>query len=173
MNRDTILQAAANGNAQALEFLRVFARRAHWVDDIADGAKGQRGKGAEGNGPAPQDGLFFLSTLARYESEWLLCLASNPFFLAHRAQLVPQMILALNAWEDSEAVDWDSTDIRDVLKAKWHDVVWLVAWLVGGTEHLRNVTREHRSFDLEPTRNGERASRPDSEAGKEANGLSR
>jgi len=140
MNRDDILQAAAKGNASALEFLRVFARRAHWVDDCCDE-------------PGPVDA----GEAARSESEWLLTLSGNAFFLAHRAQLVPAMILALNAWADSERMP---SPTCDVVKGQWHEVVWLVAFLVGGTEHLQDVTRKFRGYDFEPVKQNERIVTP-------------
>lgn len=129
-NRDEILQAAAKGNASALEFLRVFARRAHWVDDLND----------------EPNAIRCPAMFATSESEWLLTLSANPFFLAHRAQLVPAMVLALNAWDDSHRFEGAQ---RDVIKGQWHEVVWLVAFLVGGTEHLRDITGKFRGYDFE------------------------
>ncbi len=160
--RDEILQAASHGNAAALEFLRVFARRAHWVDDLADRDTSKSGR-ADGSlgmtalGPAPSD-------LAEFEAEWLLCLSANPFFLAHRAQLVPAMVLALNAWVDSEAM---RSAAADVVKGQWHEVVWLVAWLTGGWTKLRDVSGQFRSYDFEP------ADDLRVDLRKEANGLPR
>lgn len=140
-NRDDILIAVAKGNPGALEFLRVFARRAHWIDDVADGDKLDAGA------------RYGCHEIAKHESEWLLTLSSNQFFLAHRAQLVPAMVLALNAWEDSNK--FTGTE-RDVIKGQWHEVVWLVAFLVGGTRHLQSVTSAWRSYDIEArgTENG-------------------
>jgi len=146
-NRDTILQAAANGNAGALEFLRCFARRAHWVDDLVDETKA--------------GGSVDCGETAKAEADWLVCLASNPFFLAHRAQLVPAMVLALNAWVDSnrattEAEQGGVNGLRqwaaqmDVLKGQWHEVVWLVAWLTGGWAKLRETSSRFRDYDFEP-----------------------
>lgn len=138
MNRDEILQAAAHGNVAALEFLRSLAARAHWIDDLRDRDKVDKGGWYEADG------------FAIAEAEWLLMLSSNPFFLTHRAALVPVLLLALNAWADSEGIEWDSSDVRDVIKGQWHEVVWLVAWLTGGWAHLRDTTSRYRSYDLEP-----------------------
>lgn len=140
-NRDEILTAAAHGNAAALEFLRVFARRAHWVDDLVD----------EYGDDRPSE----CGRMAAMESEWLLILTGNPFFLAHRAQLVPAMVLALNAWVDSEAMRAGGPAGRqagDVVKGQWHEVVWLVAWLTGGWQHLRETSSRYRSYDFEKSR---------------------
>lgn len=141
MDRDDILQAAAKGNASALEFLRVFARRAHWVDDLKDGDKLDAGA------------TYSAEAFLKNESEWLLTLSGNAFFLAHRAQLVPAMILALNAWVDSERMPHPTCD---VVKGQWHEVVFLVAWLVGGTLHLQDVTRKLRAYDFEPVKEDSR-----------------
>lgn len=134
MDRDDILQAAAKGNASALEFLRVFARRAHWVDDLKDGDKLDVGA------------TYSAEAFLKNESEWLLTLSGNAFFLAHRAQLVPAMILALNAWVDSERMPHPTCD---VVKGQWHEVVWLVAFLVGGSLHLQDITARWRCYDIE------------------------
>lgn len=138
VNRDDILTAAANGNAAALEFLRVFARRAHFIDDCCD--------------DPPRKGV---GEMADAEAEWLVCLASNPFFLAHRAQLVPSMLLAMNAWADSEMPKFEWRSQRDVIKGQWHEVVWLVAWLTGGWDHLKAMSREFREYDFEPVKEPE------------------
>ncbi len=140
-NRDDILIAVAKGNPGALEFLRVFARRAHWIDDVADGDKLDAGE------------RYGCHEIAKHESEWLLTLSSNQFFLAHRAQLVPAMVLALNAWKDSDR--FTGTE-RDVIKGQWHEVVWLVAFLVGGSRHLHDMTERFRNYDIEArgTENG-------------------
>lgn len=142
-NRNEILTTAANGNAAALDFLQAFARRAHWIDDLADGDK-----------PDKRDPIRvnpFPDVIERHESEWLLTLSGNAFFLAHRAQLVPAMVLALNAWVDSHRFEPNQ---QAVIKGQWHEVVYLVAWLVGGTDHLREVTGRFREYDVELPING-------------------
>jgi hypothetical protein len=123
-NRDAILTEASNGNLAALDFLKAFARRAHWVDDLCD-----RDQCWDGPWYAPEK-------FAQEEADWLTVLTGNPFFLAHRAQLVPSMVLALSAWADSHKF---SAGQESVLKGQWHEVVWLVAWLTGGWEAMRQA----------------------------------
>ena len=136
MNRDELITAAANRNADALEFLRAFVARAHWIDDLADNDK------LEGE-------LWYEpDAFAAQETRWLLTLTANPFFCAHRAQLVPAMVVALNAWVDSHLPRF-AGPAGDVIKGQWHEVVWLVAWLTGGWEHLRTVTITFRQYDIE------------------------
>lgn len=136
LTRDERLQAAAGGNPEALAFLRAFAVRAHWIDDLAD------------KGPAlAERPEAAAEMLARNEADWLLTLSTNPFFLAHRLQLVPLMVLGLNAWVDSHR---QPPVVRDVVKGFWHETVWAVAYLTGGWTRLRQVTSRNRSYDLEP-----------------------
>ena len=127
MTKEAIIIIAANGNAAAQAFLEVFVRRAHYLDDLEDEPKVLR--------------------IADFESEWLFTLAGNPFFVAHREQLVPLMILALNAWADSNKMA--AGPVRDVVKGLWHEVVYMTAFIVGGWPHLRAVTAAAREYDLE------------------------
>lgn len=132
--RIEILTAAANGNATALAFLMVFAERAHWLDDLVDEAT---------KATAQQ--------VAEAEERWIMCLATNTFFLTHRAALLPAMVLALNAWVHSEGVD--NPVEQAVVKGQWHEVVWLVAWLTGGWMKLRDVSSTFRKYDVEEVPN--------------------
>lgn len=150
-NREEILQLASNGNREAFAFLQSFARRAHWVDDLADVALGH---------PPFK--------LAEMETDWLLCLSGNSFFMAHRGQLVPAMVLALNAWVDSTAMlepqlfplvkprltPQEKGIAADVLKGQWHEVVYLVAFLTGGWDKLRALTSAYREYDFEAVSHG-------------------
>lgn len=144
VNRDEILTAAANGNASALEFLQVFARRAHFVDDICD--KAVRPLAAD---------------LAQSEAEWARVLMLNPFVNSYRAALLPAMRLALNAWAHSDAMSFRAQGVpptaeeiqfaatRDVLKGQWHQVVWMVADITGGWEYLHEISAKYRDYDFE------------------------
>lgn len=138
-DRDEILTMAASGNADALAFLRAFSRRAHWVDDLRD----RDHIDITGNPNAP---WYCSHRFADEEANWLTAIAGNPFFLLHRAQLIPAMISALSAWADSESFPPEQ---QAVLKAQWHEVVWIVAWLTGGWRRMREVCRECREFDIE------------------------
>jgi hypothetical protein len=135
--REEILMQAANGNKDALEFLRVYARRAHWVDDLCDRDKLDVGAHYGANQLAPM------------EAEWLLMIAVNPFFQTHRPMLVPAMILALNAWKDSELPTFTYRAQRDIIKGQWHEVIWLVAFVTGGWEKMSATSRAFRAYDLE------------------------
>lgn len=129
MQRDDILIMAANGNASALEFLRAYARWAHWVDDVKD----------------EPDMHTDERETARQEGDWLLTVTGNPFFLAHTRSLVPFILAALNAWADSHRFPAVQ---RDVIKGIWHEAINCVALFTGGPEHQRKLCLL-REYDLE------------------------
>ena len=136
MSNDEI-ELVTRGNAAAADFLRVFVAHCHMLDDIVD-----------------DDRFCDDERMIASETEWLLALTGNPFFLQHRALLVPLIIQSYNAWLDSN--DWAlSSDsykrlAADVLKGFYHEVVWQVAFLCGGWPHLRAVTTRAREYDFEP-----------------------
>lgn len=140
--REQLITECANNNKDAADFLRVFVDRAHWIDDLAD-----------------QDGQLSLEpgALAGREMLWLVTLTQNPFFLKFKDQLLPVMLLGLNAWVDSCGMRGVQ---RDVVKGFYHEVAYAVAMLTGGWPHLRKVTGELRAYDIEemateaPARNG-------------------
>lgn len=134
MSRDEILKRAAGPDESALEFLRGFARRAHWVDDLHD----QDCFGVDEPGP---------ERIASEEANWLRVIVVNQFFRQNSAILFPAMISALSAWADSDRMPTDVS--RAVLKAQWHEVVWLVAFITGGWPHMREVAGQCREFDVE------------------------
>lgn len=128
----------ANGDESAAAFAAAFVARAHLVDDIEDGDK-----------PVPSD------SLVAGEVDWLVTLAGNRFFNEHKAALVPAMVMGLNAWRDSNAwrrnVDARKRRASDVLKSFYHEVVYLVAFLTGGLEHMQKISGKYREYDMEET----------------------
>jgi hypothetical protein len=129
-----IIMEAAKGDSNAEEFLRCFAERCHFVDDLYD-------YDWKDHAPNPR------SHLAQQEAQWLFCLSSNSFWLAHKATLLPLMLASVSAWEDSNAMSEGYT--RDVLKGYWHEVVWMVAFIRGGWPHMRSMSGRNRDYDLE------------------------
>lgn len=129
ITRDQFIAGAANGNAAAARFLGVFWDRAHLVDDLIDD------KGAIGD-----------EVLAAAEADWILELTANPFFVEHRAKLVPLLCLGLNAWVDSNRLP--AGPVRDVLKGVWHETFYAVALLTGGWQAMRKCS-EVRPYDFE------------------------
>lgn len=134
---DEEIQLVTRGNEPAAQFLRVFVAHCHLLDDVVD-----------------NDKSWDDERLIASETAWLLELTGNPFFLQHKALLVPLIVQGYNAWLDSndwaQAPDAYKRVASDVLKGLYHEVVWQTAFLCGGWAHLRAVTTRAREYDFEP-----------------------
>lgn len=126
------------GDGPAADFLEAYQQRCHYVDDLCD---------------EPGRGLDAAPLLAQHESAWLLALTANPWFAAHKAALVPLMLLAASAWADSndlrKSADAPVRRAADVVKGLWHEVIFLTAWLCGGWDHLRSISAKFREYDYD------------------------
>ena len=133
---DNIFSVVANGNADAERLCRLFCARCHLWDDVEDKDK-----------PVTDDRIVHI------ETQWTLEMTGNQFWLAHRSTLGPLMVLGMVAWRDANRLG-KSADLKDqiaadVLKAKYHDVLWATALLTGGVKKLMEITSEFREFDFE------------------------
>lgn len=130
------IQEIANGDEFAAAFLTAFQDRAHLLDDIED-----------------RDRELTQQDLVAGEVDWLLMLAGNPFFQQHKAQLVPVMVLGLNAWRDSDhwrrSTDRQKQQAADVVKGVYSEMAFLVAFLVGGLGHMQKMSAKFRGYDFE------------------------
>lgn len=131
------LLEVAKGNADAAGFLAAFQGKAHLMDDVVDR-----------DVPERMDREHVL-----VELDWLLALTQNPFVQSHRGQLVPVIVLGMNAWLDANqwevSVDKRKRTAADVLKGFYHEVMYLVALLCGGFDHMRAMSAKYRSYDFE------------------------
>lgn len=79
--------------------------------------------------------------------------AFNEFFVAHKESLYPLIVQAISAWADSETMkkseDPQIQDASDILKAFFSEVIFHVAFLCGGYEHMRMCSKKYRTFDFE------------------------
>jgi hypothetical protein len=125
------------GNASAQEFCTVFVVWCQLVDDVIDRDK-----------PLPTTEDF-----ARMMLEAATVFAFNSFFQTHRASLLPLIIQATKAFEDSLAwaVSPDAHKRRaaDVLKSQYQEVLWHVSFLVGGYGHLDAMTTRWRHYQFD------------------------
>jgi hypothetical protein len=125
------------GNTAAQEFCTVFIVWCHLVDDTVDRDK-----------PLPD-----LETFARVMLEAATVFAFNPFFQEHREKLLPLIIQGTKAFEDSLAWASHSEPCKrraaDVLKGQYQEVLWHVAYLVGGYDHMDAMTRRWRHYQFD------------------------
>src|SRR3954469_3302533 len=119
MNAVQIIKMAADGNADAERFCKAWVGFCHVLDDCYD-----------------RDHPVSDSCLASVFVQIILEVSGNPFFLLHKPMLLSLMVQGANAWLDSNRPGITQAE-RDVLKGFYHEVVFHVAFLVGGWSHLR------------------------------------
>jgi hypothetical protein len=133
---DEIITLACNGNQDAEKFCRAFVRWVHFVDDVIDGDK-----------------VLKVEEVAGANLDVILAFSENPFFSSYKLILMPLVIQASRAWVDSEdfvkRTDEQDRNASHVLKGFYHEVVWHVAYICGGWEHMRAVTAACRSYDYD------------------------
>jgi hypothetical protein len=125
---------ASNGNQDAWNYLFIIARALRIIDDLVDEPK-----------KVTVEDKYKLADLL------LVALPSNPFFIAHRLSLVPLHLTSVNAWIDSN--DWMEKDKTRknyalVIRDQITELVLLVAYITGGSDHLRNISLKVRELFL-------------------------
>jgi hypothetical protein len=121
---------AANGSHDAERFCVAWARFCHLLDDVID-----------------KDNPVTDEDIARELVSFLANTITNKFVGQHRESLMSIMVQSANAWLDSNRMPAGGE--RDVLKGMWHEVIWHVAYLTGGWQHMRFVTQTCREYDIE------------------------
>jgi len=122
------------GNELAERFVIAFVAYCHMLDDVIDKDN-------------PIDDERLIAENIRFLNEMLI----NPWVRENQALLWPLIITSFNSWLDAN--DWEFNDLKekrrdaDVIKGMYHEVVWFVAYLCGGWEHLRTITSKYREYD--------------------------
>lgn len=134
--RIAIAERVCCGNKEAANFVLWFVEWCHWIDDLVD-----------------RDKVWSPRDTVRVNLEAMLSFSCNPFFQDHKKNLMPMIVSAFAAFADSNtwATRENVRDRRasDILKSYYHEVIWQVAYLCGGWEHMRAVTAERRIFDYD------------------------
>lgn len=123
------LDQLANGNSQAADFIRLWLRHIHEVDDLVD------------------EETNVEKLLAAFIHTQVL-FGTNPFYQTYWNILYPVFILAANAyadsvaWEDSKAV-WQR-QVANVLRSYGNEMLCMVAYITGGWSHMRTISLQLR-----------------------------
>lgn len=130
------------GNASAAEFLCLWARWCHGIDDVVDGDT----KDAEGMISA-----FALAPLV----------FGHPFYVDNLSALRVVTLLVSNMYADSEEMMagdkiW-MKQFANVYRHAGNEMVLAVALICGGYEHLRAISGEQRATCYETQHKDERA----------------
>lgn len=133
------------GNAAAAELCETLLRDFHLTDDICDGDK------------ALTDEALVFIRLGIMQTFSL-----NPFWLEHCRSISPLLIQASAAWLDANRFERGVLATRadpaeaiqyrrgaDVLKSQYGEVLWHIAFLCGGWNHMRELQREYRVFNFD------------------------
>lgn len=126
MTASEIISMAAAGNDEAERFCLAWVAHCQMFDDTFDRDR-----------PVTDERMGELSAL------YLAELSGNQFYFQHKPMLFGLMITSINAWIDS---NHRSGVERAVLSGQYHEVVYAVAYIVGGWSHLRRVTSETREY---------------------------
>lgn len=118
------LRFAANGNGAGAEWLHLWHRYNHAVDDVID------------------ENLWDAETLLRLLVQACECY-SHHFYVAHLDQLQTPALLATRTYGDS--VDWEKGALwkrhfAEVMRHAGNEVICAVALICGGFEHLTKVS---------------------------------
>lgn len=135
MTYEQLMEVSKN-TQDAADFLMAFQSKAHLLDDVID-CDVERTEDEHAN----------------VELNWMFVLARNPFFQTHAEKILPVLALGMNAWQDSnvlrKSVRKRDRIMADVVKGVYHEVLWLVALICGGYEHMRAMSTKYRSYDFE------------------------
>lgn len=135
-DRVRFAEEVCKGDKSATQFCLIFVQWCHWIDDLID-----------------KDKLWLPQDTVRINLEALLLFSENEFFQRHKVKLMPMIISSFAAFADSNK--WEKREkvqdrrAADILKSYYHEVVWQVAYLCGGWEHMRAVTARFRIFDYD------------------------
>lgn len=130
--RDAKLLEWMLGDKDAVRFLVAVSTVAECWDDLIDEA------------------VVTEQRIHRAFTDALIGLNFNPFFVRHRDMLLPAMIMSINGWLDANDMQRSSDRTQRacafVLRNLGIELIPLAAMLVGGWEHMRDVSQPVREF---------------------------
>lgn len=133
-SRGDIIKAVCADNVDAGKFCLALVEWLHMIDDVQD-----------------KDKQLSPADLVRINLTAIDEISNNPFFQANNVSLTTLLTQAFRSWADS--CEWERrTDVRDrraadVFKSQYHEVIWHVAYLVGGWSHMSAMTVQYRHVD--------------------------
>lgn len=132
------IRKVCNGNKSAESFCVAYLTFLDMIDNIYDDDK------EEGIDPRQLSSaiLGFITNLS-----------FNQFWIENKHSLYPIIVNGSAAWVDSETLKQSSDDqlqdAADVLKGYYSEVLYHIAYLTGGADHMFSCTQEFRGFDFE------------------------
>lgn len=133
---DAIFKEITKGNQHAYDFCNSWFRWVHCLDDLVDKDK---------EVPPGAVSMLLFGVLHTF--------ACNPFFQQYRNELLSTILIASQAWTDSE--EWKQRpDIlhritSQVLKSQYQDVFLHVAAICGGQLHMQEMAAKYRDYNYD------------------------
>ena len=126
----------ANGNKDAETCISTLYSYIDWLDDIVD-----------------QDVAHGLEQSVKMSLNAFLMLSFNPFWNQHKEKLAGCLIAGFNAWIDSEFLkqhkDYRFRVAADVLKGYFMEFFYQVAFITGGYDFMRAISKKWRGVDFD------------------------
>lgn len=130
------LKELCQGNENAMAFCISLTSFCHLIDDLQDADKAI----------SSEDAIALIVN-------WSTCLAFNPFFLQHKEGLMSLITQGASCWLDSELCaahpDRRVQAMADALKSFYGQALLHVANIIGGWEHMREMSSKYRVFDFD------------------------
>lgn len=129
------MREIARGDESAFDFMWSFWCFQHVLDDLVD--KDSQVQGAD---------------VARELCSFVITLSTNTFYLTHKSSLLPLLVLACDRWVQGDALA-KSPDPKVRLASRVVacgdiDLFSMVAFLVGGWDHMQAMAPQIRRYDL-------------------------
>ena len=128
-------QEVTKGNEAASKFLLSYLSLVHMFDDAYDKDE-----------PVPDERM--VKVMIWWSEELLF----NPWVKENVDAIWSQVLTGWNAWLDSN--QWAQCPnpklfASDVIKSNYQELVFLVAYLCGGREHMRAMSQKYREYNFE------------------------
>ena len=134
-NVDMIIAKACNRNPDAERYLHDMAWSNRIIDDLYDG-----------DVPVSKEDIEKVFWIIAIE------IPNNPFYVNYRQALMTQYIIIYNAWMDANRWENDENKKKKIcshfIKEYIGELIPLVAYLTGGTVHMRNISLMARELFL-------------------------
>lgn len=131
------IRKICNGNLQAESFCYSYIAFLDMLDDLYDG-----------DADKPMAKVVATTVLS-----FITNLSFNNFWEQNKNSLYPLIVQGSSAWVDSESLtmsgDAELKASADVLKSYYGEVLYHVAFLTGGPEHLFSCSKEYRGFNFD------------------------
>ena len=134
---DDVLSEICKGDPHAFYFCTAFWNFCHSQDDLLD-----------------QDKEVLPDVVVFNSLRLIDAIGGGEFYRKHQAMLWPVIMVTIQAYMMSN--EWCKREhvldrtVSQVLKSQYQDVFFMVAYLVGGFDHMMAMDRKYRMYSFDP-----------------------